>query len=439
MFKHIVFTLIYIFLYAADVPINLQYALVVHTAIILYSYFTARKFPDPLAVYALYVMLVSVCNVVMIVKVEKGLVMSYYSYIVPEKLNVASMIWAIGNTAFFVGMEVSKKMSFSPIDQDITQHKKLLFMFRVMLIMSLMKNFILRQVFLGSLSSMLDIFSSMGLIFFSRLWGATGDKQFRKYALILFSLQTVNAVLFSFLRSEMITPLICILMGYMLGQKSIKLLFSPYILPVIVMLFFFNSYFDLFGNQRSELSSGFSRVSEIQTAKIVYDNNVYTEVEKQSVVDRSSVMPQLTSLVNLVDMHGFYNGETIKTLLIAFIPRFLWPEKPIIGLGGWFATEIGQGRQTDTWYSNSINMTIPGHLYLDLEWIGVIIGCILMGIFINCIWNSSAFYSSPYNITGIILGGYLLFLSLNGMGADLQICITLLSYYLIFFVLKKLA
>jgi hypothetical protein len=88
---------------------------------------------------------------------------------------------------------------------------------------------------------------------------------------------------------------------------------------------------------------------------------------------------------------------------------------------------------------NSINMTVPGELYLDFGWIIVIIGSLLTGAFFCLLWNSTQFYSSQYNLTGIIFGGYMLILSLGGFAADLQIIITLISMYFTLFIIKKIA
>jgi hypothetical protein len=117
----------------------------------------------------------------------------------------------------------------------------------------------------------------------------------------------------------------------------------------------------------------------------------------------------------------------------------LWPDKPLIQLGAWFALEIGVATTTDYGRANnSINMTVAGELFLDFGWLGVILGSLLFGGFISVLWNSTYFYSSEYNLTGIIFGGYLIMLSI-GSYADLQIVVTLLSTYLIFFAIKKVA
>jgi len=116
----------------------------------------------------------------------------------------------------------------------------------------------------------------------------------------------------------------------------------------------------------------------------------------------------------------------------------LWPDKPLIQIGAWFALEIGIGSKTSLGTANnSINMTVAGELYLDFGWIGVILGSLLFGAFLAILWNSTRFYSSVYNITGTIFGGYLIILA-TGSYADLQVLVTLLSTYLIFLFIKKI-
>ena len=84
-------------------------------------------------------------------------------------------------------------------------------------------------------------------------------------------------------------------------------------------------------------------------------------------------------------------------------------------------------------------MMISGELYLDFGWWGVVIGSMLTGAFFCLLWNATQFYSSEYNLPGIVFGGYLLIISLSSFGADLQIVITLMSLYLTFFIIKKIA
>jgi hypothetical protein len=112
----------------------------------------------------------------------------------------------------------------------------------------------------------------------------------------------------------------------------------------------------------------------------------------------------------------------------------------MIQLGAWFALEIGVAAELDGGRANnSVNMTIPGEFYLDFGWIGLFIGCFLFGGLVAAFWNAAKFMDSPYNITGTLWGGYLLLYALGGIGADLQIVISLTSTYIVFFIIKKIA
>jgi hypothetical protein len=167
---------------------------------------------------------------------------------------------------------------------------------------------------------------------------------------------------------------------------------------------------------------------------------IVTEDENRSasILQRSSCLAPLTLVVKLVRTNGFYTGRASSPLITAFIPRFLYPDKPLIQLGAWFALEAGIAYKNENGViNNSVGMTIPGELYLDFGWVGVFAGCILVGSFFIILWNATSFYLSESNISGTIFGGYLLLSNLGGIGADLQIIITLLSTYVLFYILKR--
>ncbi|MCW3121120.1 MAG: hypothetical protein JWQ38_612 [Flavipsychrobacter sp.] len=169
------------------------------------------------------------------------------------------------------------------------------------------------------------------------------------------------------------------------------------------------------------------------------EDEIEGEQKSHALLDRSANLAQLTNVVKLVKQNGFYKGKASAPLVAALIPRFLWPDKPKIALGSWFALEIGAAYKADDGrINNSINMTIPGELYLDFGWVGLALGSLLMGMFVAAFWNSAKFYLSEYNLIGIIFGGYLLYAGFLNFGADLQVVLTMTSTYLSFWAVKKL-
>jgi hypothetical protein len=209
-------------------------------------------------------------------------------------------------------------------------------------------------------------------------------------------------------------------------------------IPIYIGFFIFMIFFETFAELRGTSATGIARFEMLQQGQQEMELRTRTEEEKLTPLQRASVINQISACVGLVDDHGTYNGRASAPLLAALIPRALWPEKPKIALGVWFAVEIGAAVQTEDWFNNSINMTIPGQLYLDFGWPGLIIGCILSGMLLNWLWQHSGFYVSSFNILGMFFGVFMLYNIVFGLGADLQIFITMVAMYLIFLTLGKI-
>jgi hypothetical protein len=81
--------------------------------------------------------------------------------------------------------------------------------------------------------------------------------------------------------------------------------------------------------------------------------------------------------------------------------------------------------------TNSVNMTIPGELYLNYGWLGVVSGLGIFGWLLALLWDRAAFWRASANTLGSAFGYYLLWVGLT-MAADLQIVVTLIAMYLLF-------
>jgi hypothetical protein len=280
---------------------------------------------------------------------------------------------------------------------------------------------------LGTITDLLDMVPVMVTFALARHGALNNHRQVTLIALIIAFGETIRAVLFAFLRSEMILPLAAFCLGTLFGALSFKPLRSRLFFPIYVALAVFIAFFGVFGKERTNIRYGTPRIPDLIEAKRSYD-----EPAHWPFISRFTSFNQLSQVVRITEEDGFAWGETLEYLGFAFIPRFLWPGKPIIAKGGWFACRIGVGYITpEGRYSNSVNMTIPGELYYNLGWIGVIIGCIFVGIFLAALWNTTGFWRDPSNILGSMFGFYLLFVGF-GLGADLQIVVTVIAIYLLF-------
>ncbi len=279
------------------------------------------------------------------------------------------------------------------------------------------------------------LLNTIGILFYSRLWAKENNRTYAVYAITLYLLETYFSLLTSYLRFELILPTFYLFTGYFIGKGSIKYIFSYRVLPLVFILIIYGSVFNALPKYRANFISVFQEQAKLTTVTYSDDQD---KNASSGLLSRSANVAQMTNIVMLVERNnGPYNGRASAPILIAFIPRFLWPDKPIIQLGAWFAVQIGAGGINEYGIiNNSINMTVAGELYLDFGWFGVLIGSLLFGAFIAILWNSTNFYSSAYNLSGTIFGGYLIMLSI-GSYADLQIVVTLVSTYLIFYVIRR--
>jgi hypothetical protein len=139
----------------------------------------------------------------------------------------------------------------------------------------------------------------------------------------------------------------------------------------------------------------------------------------------------VSQVVRLVDDSGYRRGETLEYLTWVWIPRFVWPDKPTIAKGQWFASEIGQGFYLPSGaFSNSINMTIPGELYLNYGWLGIVVGCSLIGALFSLLWRSADFWHGGANPWGNALGFFLLYCGAVVV-IDLQIVVSMIAASLV--------
>src|SRR5437879_2171848 len=83
-------------------------------------------------------------------------------------------------------------------------------------------------------------------------------------------------------------------------------------------------------------------------------------------------------IVGDVRDHGFKYGETMQNLTYAFIPRILWPEKPIVTRGLWFTAYLGSsGSEEES--TTSTGIYSAAELYWNFGFPGVILGMAVMG------------------------------------------------------------
>lgn len=401
------------------------------------NYYANKKF-QYIHLYFLGLVITVVANIVIINGFKSAQGYESYIYAIPELFPLSALIFAVGNQCLAFGYFLNTDFRFPKISVRTKLSPSILnTIFWVGLFFSF-NNFWLFFSLPGAFQTIIELFPIVAIFILGRYAGRFQKKTLYTQSLVLTVATAFNALLFSYLRLEIVLPILVFILSYFLGAGSLKTLFTVKFVPVIILILIFYSFFEMFGAKRSNISSGIDRLSQLTFAIDEQRSSSFAEEKTLSAFERSSNVAQISAVCGLVEKNGHYNGLASTPLLVALIPRVLWAEKPIIALGVWYAVEIGAAVEVNGWYNNSINMTIPGQLFLDFGWIGLIVGSFLVGMFLKLLWDSVDFYKSQFNILGTFFAVYLLYTAFLGIGADLQILITYLALYIVMFLLSKI-
>jgi hypothetical protein len=354
----------------------------------------------------------------------------FFLYVDEAFLLTASTISYVGTVFTLLGMAWVLEFEFSkvlPVINGSFSQSALSRVIPIAAVTILLSTGPIRGLGIGAIGALLGFFPTFA-VFLLSFSGWRNHKSLQVWvALALAAVVAAHALFFAYLRSAVVIPMFAFALGAVLGARSARPLRSRFMLPVYGAGGAFVVVFKAFGELRSSMGAGMDRIDTLRAAD---SGNAWESV--LAFVSRLSSFNQLSQVAHLVDRDGLYRGATLEYLGYAFIPRVLWPEKPIIAKGQWFAFEIGRAQELDSGlYSNSINMTVPGELYLNFGWIGVMTGCLLVGAYFMLLWRATSFWETDDNHLGQALGFYLLFTALS-LGADLQVLVTLTAIYLLF-------
>ncbi len=95
-----------------------------------------------------------------------------------------------------------------------------------------------------------------------------------------------------------------------------------------------------------------------------------------STVPRLALLPNMALAMNLGHRAEWLRGDEHWWMVpfYPFVPRFIWPSKPVLIKGQRFSIATGSTA------SNSMAITIPGDLYLEFGFPGLVIGMFLSGM-----------------------------------------------------------
>jgi hypothetical protein len=111
------------------------------------------------------------------------------------------------------------------------------------------------------------------------------------------------------------------------------------------------------------------------------------QAQLDQLMRRLFEMPPVTGfMVNEVRRSGFQLGGTMGSLYYAFIPRIVWPGKPLVSRGAWFTAYLRMAPREEE-ATTSTGMTIVGEWYWNFGIVGVIGGIFLTGLLLSGLWR----------------------------------------------------
>lgn len=180
-----------------------------------------------------------------------------------------------------------------------------------------------------------------------------------------------------------IIPLIAIpllLYHYLRRRLFIRQILRWAVIVVVILIFVI---FPLINNYRSAFHemAGYTSVhralSAWSRALSSFQESQLVSTASNSIRSLMNRFVGLDSFSIIIANPKYQRGRTLTLFFIAFIPRFLWSEKPVLDVGRKFAVEYWNQPVN---VQNSRAPTAIGELYWNFGLIGVLIGMFILGV-----------------------------------------------------------
>jgi hypothetical protein len=111
----------------------------------------------------------------------------------------------------------------------------------------------------------------------------------------------------------------------------------------------------------------------------------------KSLVSRVDLLTSVAQVLTLGPRASMVRGHVEWWMLpiYPFVPRLLWPSKPILDEGGWFTVALGGARHGSSgiFAGSSTAVTYPGDLYLQFGLLGIPVGMFVLGVVAQLLAN----------------------------------------------------
>ena len=311
----------------------------------------------------------AIANVIGLRAAESPMRALYFIYSVDEHLYLASLLQLAQGCLPVIGFwlimrwrPAVRALRLAPVLESGIEPKPAIIAGAAMATISIGMRLSPQTIFVDTFLALAYFAPSIGAFALARLGAERRHAGLTITALAIALADSARAFFFDYLRGTIAQPLVALTVGAVLGARSLRPVRQIHFVPVLAVGALFVVFYGLLGETRARGVHGMDRFADIHEYREWRGKQRDLGYE-QTLVARLTSFNQLSQIGGLVERNGFYDGRTFAHLRYAFVPRVLWPEKPKIALGAWFAMEIGQAVATpDGWYNNSVNMTQAGEL-----------------------------------------------------------------------------
>jgi hypothetical protein len=224
------------------------------------------------------------------------------------------------------------------------------------------------------------MFQPIGILLIAYAWRLRRSR----YLLALVVLTVIVQILLGFVinvKSAAMIGGILVILTYVLieGRLPIPWLVAAVLYIIFVYPIFVAAREEIHGKgliARASILEDLVHVVQLSIAAENRDKNF--RQHEQTLLERTSVRASVQMIVEHTGVDVKYqNGHTLTPLLATFVPRIVWSDKPDVSTGRVVNKEFHVS-EADFW-DTYISPSIPGELYWNFGWPGVLIGMVAIG------------------------------------------------------------
>lgn len=329
-----------------------------------------------------------------------------------EELGRALSYVILGMVAFWIGCELARRkkgdrISPGPGTQSIVPESRkagaLLLFAALFAVAFITKLYLLKNqlyAYVGFLDKYYENLASMQVLNYVSQLGTL--------ALIIVTIERYRErsdpfwkVLFAaVLLSEVFWGLISGMKGLVLQNFIVVALISSFVkrrlnlrwlvIPLFALVLLYpvsNAYRSLVRGGGVEVTSfeGGARAGQMAFSKVGEGESTVGDVWREGLNQTLQRLDLLTSVAQVLALGpraSMVKGDIHWWMLpvYPFVPRFLWPSKPILDEGGWFTVALRGGSGDAATIGSATSITYPGDLYLQFGLLGVPFGMFVLGL-----------------------------------------------------------